>query len=54
MFRAQMSQNEKGLYYLFPGQKVDKHKKAYHLAVAVVVGLVTAGLMATVVYLMET
>jgi hypothetical protein len=46
-----VSNKEKDLYYLFPGQGQGKRKRLLmHLLVGLVVGLITAALLAGVLY----
>jgi len=47
-----VNNKEKNLYYLFPGQGQGRRKRFLrHLTVALVVGLVAAGLLAGLSYL---
>jgi hypothetical protein len=49
-----VSNKTKGLYYIFPGQGQGRRKRFLrHLLVALVVGLIAAGLLAGLVYLMS-
>jgi hypothetical protein len=49
-----VSNNEKNLYHVFPGQGLGRRRRSStHLLVGIVVALIAVGLLGAVIYAME-